>query len=83
MAHMSVRIAQLALFAIIAACAGTPKEYAEGQRECRTLEVTGSKIAKRDCRTATEWAKHDELEAARNAESMLSNYRSVDPSSFD
>lgn len=67
----------------VAACVGTPKGLAEGEvRECRKLDITGSKLAKQDCRTTTEWAKFDEDEAKRNAEVLITNQRGADPGTF-
>ncbi|MFN7056248.1 hypothetical protein [Hyphomonas sp.] len=70
----------LVAVAILGACAGTPKDLAAGEtRECRRIEVTGSKLAKRDCRTATDWAKYDEEQALVNSESIITNQRGADP----
>jgi hypothetical protein len=66
-----------------AACAGT-YGLAEGEvRECRKMEVTGSKIAKQDCRTNVEWAKYDAEEAERNAAMLQTNQTGADPASMN
>lgn len=65
------------------ACVGT-HGLAEGEyRECRKLNITGSKIAKEDCRTNTEWAKHDAEEAARNAALMESAKSGASPATMN
>jgi hypothetical protein len=72
-------IKTLALYAAAAtalvACAGTPDELAANQREeCRSIEVTGSKFPKKECRTVEDWAQYDEDEKARN-KGLLDNAR--------
>lgn len=63
------------LVVALSGCAGTPKELAANEREeCRSIEVTGSKFPKKDCRTVEDWAKHDEDEKARS-EGLLSTSR--------
>lgn len=77
-----IRLASCALL-LISACAGTPADRAPGEaRECRTLDITGSKIAKRDCRTISDWAQHDEEEAARAEAATMSGKQNADPNSF-
>lgn len=67
----------------IAACAGT-HGLAEGEvRECRKMEITGSKIPKQDCRTNVEWAKHDAEEAARNAALLDASQAGASPASMN
>jgi hypothetical protein len=74
----SVLIAALA--AGLAACAtapAAPELNADGspvEKECRKINLPGSNIIKRDCKTAQEWAKHDSEEEARNA-GLLGIYR--------
>lgn len=64
-------------------CVGTPVELAEGEKkECRSVEVTGSRFPKQECMTVTEWAKHDEDEAKRNAELLIQNQRGANPATF-
>jgi hypothetical protein len=72
-------IKTLALYAAAAtalvACAGTPGELAANQREeCRSIEVTGSKFPRKECRTVEDWAQYDEDEKARN-KGLLDNAR--------
>lgn len=68
---------------LLAACAGTPGEGAEaGLQECRTLKITGSKIAKRDCRTLAEWQRYDEEEAARSEAAGAASKQNIDPNTF-
>lgn len=64
-------------------CVGTPANLAEGEKEeCRSVEVTGSRFPKRECKTVTEWAKYDEDEAKRNAELLNQNQRGATPATF-
>lgn len=70
-----------ALLAIaLGACAGTPKELAANERkECRSIEVTGSKFPKEDCRTVEDWAKQDEAEKARSEGLLGTSRQGVQP----
>lgn len=62
-----------ALAAGLAACAtapAAPELNADGtpvEKECRKIDLPGSNITKRECKTQQEWAKHDSEEVARNA----------------
>lgn len=64
----------------LAACAtapAAPELNADGapvEKECRKINLPGSNIIKRECKTAREWAKHDSEEEARNA-GLLGQYR--------
>ncbi|WP_157532750.1 MULTISPECIES: hypothetical protein [Hyphomonas] len=65
------------------ACAGTPAGMAANEeRECRTLDITGSKIAKRECRTVSDWAKRDQDQAAQAEAAGSAAKQNVDPNSF-
>ena len=69
-----------ALAAGLAACATAPATSelnADGtpvEKECRKIDLPGSHISKRECKTRLEWAKHDSEEEARNA-GLLGHYR--------
>lgn len=68
------------LLMALGACAGTPKELAANERkECRSIEVTGSKFPKQDCRTVEDWAKEDEAEKARSEGLLGTSRQSVQP----
>jgi hypothetical protein len=72
-----------ALLVGLAGCVGTPEAAALGEtEECRSTEVTGSRFPKKDCKTVTEWVKHEEEEARRNAELLIRNQQGVDPGTF-
>lgn len=67
----------------IAACVGT-HGLAEGEvRECRKMEITGSKLPKQDCRTNVEWAKYDSEEAERNAAMLNANQSDASPATMN
>ncbi len=66
--------------AVLGACAGTPKELAGNERkECRSVEITGSKFPKEDCRTVEDWAKQDADEKARNEGLLGQSRQGVQP----
>ena len=68
------------LMVALGACAGTPKELAANERkECRSIEVTGSKFPKQDCRTVEDWAKQDEAEKARSEGLLGTSRQGVQP----
>lgn len=67
----------------ITACVGT-HGLAEGEvRECRKMEITGSKLPKQDCRTNVEWAKYDAEEAERNAAMLNTTQTGADPATMN
>lgn len=81
MSRSAVRFLPVLAVVFITACVGT-HGLAEGEvRECRKMEITGSKIAKQDCRTNKEWARHDAEEAARNAALLGAGQTGVDTGS--
>ncbi len=68
------------LLMALGACAGTPKELAANERkECRSIEVTGSKFPKQDCRTVEDWAKEDDAEKARSEGLLGTSRQGVQP----
>lgn len=82
MIRIALRTLPVVALLLATACAGTSKLAAGEVQECRKLEITGSKIAKQDCRTVTEWAAHDELEAKRNHEMLIMNQRGASPATM-
>lgn len=79
------KLCSLPLIAMLSlvACAGTPDGMAANEeRECRALDITGSKIAKRECRTVSDWAKRDQEQAAQAEAASASAKQNVDPNSF-
>ncbi len=72
-----------ALLVGLAGCVGTPKDAALAEaKECRSIEVTGSRFPKKECKTVTDWVKYDEDEAKRNAELLIQNQRGANPATF-
>ncbi|MFN4225226.1 MAG: hypothetical protein ACK4HR_02835 [Hyphomonas sp.] len=79
MKHSVMAIAFVAWLAGCAAMPEAPELNADGtpvEKECRSIQLPGSNIIKRDCKTRVEWAKHDAEEAARNA-ALLGNSRTA------
>lgn len=71
----------VAFAALLAGCAGVPDSAAlsDAEKECRKIDLPGSNITKRECKTKEEWAKHDSEEAARNAALLGTSRQARDP----
>lgn len=83
MVRSTLRSLPLIAMLSLVACVGTPSDMAANEeKECRTLNITGSKIAKRECRTASDWAKRDEELAAQAEAASAGAKRNIDPNSF-
>lgn len=83
MTRSAVRFLPALAAIFVAACAGT-HGLAEGEvRECRKIEITGSKFPKQDCRTNVEWAKHDTAEAERSATMLNTNQSGANPATMN
>jgi hypothetical protein len=80
---MKIRFLAIALLTSVAACAGVPKGMEAGETaECRSLNVTGSRFPKTECKTVTEWAKYDADEKKRNEEMLIREQRGANPATM-
>ena len=72
----------------LAACAtapAAPELNADGtpvEKECRRINLPGSNIVKRECKTAQEWAKYDSEEETRNAGLLGHSRESASPNTM-
>ncbi|MGE6696866.1 hypothetical protein ACQKH5_04185 [Hyphomonas sp. NPDC076900] len=83
MVRSTLRSLPLIAMLSLVACVGTPEGMAANEeRECRSLDITGSKIAKRECRTVSAWAKWDQEQAAQAEAATAGAKQNVEPNSF-
>jgi hypothetical protein len=75
-----VKSAELAKFPKADSTQATSAEPAKQKIECRTQEVTGSRMGKRICATPEQWAQADEAaaEALRQMKSDINNKAGIE-----
>ena len=59
MTHFRMHWLMPAASLLLAACQSAPVAPASADVVCRTMKVTGSRFAKRECKTPEVWAQYD------------------------